>query len=107
MKNMELIIKTTKERKQKMNNLEKESRKADNLAIIALASIAIPLAAIIMGHMSLHFYKKTNTEHFKPVALIATVAGWLGILFTIVTTILLFVGVSSAAELLSQTGINL
>lgn len=90
-----------------MNILDKESRKADNLAILALASLMIPIATVIMGHISLSLYKKTGTDYFKPIALLSVIAGWIGIAFSILSMVLVFVGVSSLTELMKQTGINL
>ena len=55
------------------------ARKADNLAIASLALVWVPLAAVILGHMSLSTYKKSGTSHFRPLALTGTVIGWIGI----------------------------
>lgn len=83
------------------------ARKADNLAIASLALVWLPLVAVILGHMSLSAYKKSNTSYFRPVALTGTIIGWIslaGIILYIVAMIFLVtvVGLAGLTEAVSS-----
>lgn len=75
----------------------------NTLSIISfISAFVIPLVAVITGHISLSQIKKTK-ERGRPLAIWGTVLGYLGMVATIIVTLVIVIGGALAATSVSES----